>query len=287
MTDLGFVGTGRIAHSLALALSRAGYRVAAVANRSHGSAERLATALPDCEALPAQGVVDRCDLVFLTVPDAAIAPVAAALHWRAGQAVVHCSGATEVSALDPAIGAGAMAGGFHPLLGFSGMGETPLAGCTITMEADPPLAGMLEAMIAALGCRLNRLPPGKRALYHASAGYGAGFIHVLMAEIAGVWGEWGASEADMLAAILPMARTTLDTIERGGIAQTMPGPISRGDAGSVAAHLDAMAGMPEVDAFYRAHSLRSVDIAEGTGRIDGEAAARLRALLRRPSPDAE
>ena len=286
MTTLGFIGTGRLAHSLALALSKAGYGVAAVANRSADPAEKLATALPKCRAVSAQEVVDLCDLIFLTVPDAAIAPVAASLNWREGQAVLHCSGATEVSALDPAADAGAMTGGFHPLLGFSGVGETPLAGCTVTVEAAPPLSDTLDDMLAALGCRLNRLPPGKRAFYHATAGYGAGFIHVLMAEIAEVWGGWGASEADVLAAILPMARTTLDTIERGGIAQTMPGPISRGDAGSVAAHLDAMATMPQVDAFYRAHSLRSVDIAERTGRIDGEVAGHLRALLTRPSPDA-
>ncbi len=287
MTALGFVGTGRLAQSLAQALSRAGYDVAAVANRSAGSAERMAASLPECRAMSAQAVVDACDLVFLTVPDSAIAPVTASLTWRRGQAVVHCSGATEVSALDAAAGAGAMTGGFHPLLGFSGIGETPLAGATVTVEADPPLLGMLEDMLAALGCRLNRLPPGKRALYHAGAGYGAGFIHVLMAEIAGYWREWDGSEADMLAAMLPMARATLDTIERGGIAATMPGPISRGDAGSVAAHLDAMAGMPDRDAFYRAHSLRSVDLALAAGRIDAEAAAHLRALLTRPSRDAE
>ena len=287
MTVIGFVGTGRLAQSLALALSEAGYGVAAVANRSDGPAEKLAAGLPDCRALSAQGVVDLCDLVFLTVPDGAIAPVAASLRWRAGQAVVHCSGATEVSALDAAAHAGAMTGGFHPLLGFSGIGETPLAGATVTVEAEPPLLRTLGEMLAALGCTLNRLPPGKRALYHASAGYGAGFIHVLMAEIADFWRGWGASEADMLAALLPMAHATLDTIERGGIAETMPGPISRGDAGSVAAHLDAMTDMPDRDAFYRDHSLRSVDLAERTGRIDGDTAGRLRALLRRPSPGAE
>ncbi len=287
MTTIGFVGTGRIAQGLAPALSKAGYRIAAVANRSAGSAETLAAILPDCKALSAQGVADCCDLVFLTVPDAAIAPVAASLRWRAGQAVLHCSGATEVDALAPAANAGAMTGGFHPLLGFSGIGDTPLAGCTVTIEATPPLVDMLQEMLATLGCRLNRLPPGRRALYHASAGYGAGFIHVLMAEVAGVWAEWGASEADTLAALLPMARTTLDTIERGGIAATMPGPVSRGDTGSITAHLDAMANMPESDAFYRAHSLRGVDLAETAGRIDTDTATRLRELLKRPLPDAE
>lgn len=275
---IGFIGAGRVAAGLGAALRGAGYDVAAVASRDPASAARLAVALGGAAA-GAQEVADRCGLVFLTVPDDAIARVAGAIRWRAGGAAVHCSGATEICALDAAARAGAMTGGFHPLQGFAGDGPTPLAGCTVTVEAPSPLAGTLAAMVAALGCRLNRLPPGKRALYHASAGYGAGFIHVLLAEIAAVWGEWGASEADMLAAILPMARTTLDTIDRGGIAGTMPGPVSRGDTGSIRAHLAAMADRPEAAAFYRAHTLRGVALAESAGRIDAARAAELRALL--------
>jgi len=275
---IGFVGAGRVARGLGVALRDAGYDIRAVASRTPAAADALAAQL-GCTATTAQGVADRCDLVFLTVPDDAIARVAAEIRWRGGQSVLHCSGATEVAALAPAADAGAMTGGFHPLQGFAGAGETPLAGCTVTVEAAPPLARTLDTMVAALGCRLNRLPPGKRALYHASAGYGAGFIHVLMAEIAAVWGEWGASEADVLAAILPMARTTLGAIDRGGIAETMPGPVSRGDAGSIRAHLAAMEAHPERRAFYRAHTLRSVALAETAGRIDAAQADELRALL--------
>ena len=284
MMAIGFIGAGRVAQGLAPALDRAGYRVAAVASRTAKAADHLAAQLSECEAVSAQEAVNRCDLVFLTVPDDAIAPVAAGLEWRAGQSVVHCSGATEVGALDPAAVKGASIGGFHPLQSFSE--KTPLAGCTVTVEAAPPLSDMLETIVSALGCRLNRLPPGKRALYHASAGYGSQFVNVLLAEIAEVWDEWGASEEDVLAAILPMMRTTLDAAGKGGIAQTMPGPVSRGDIGSIRAHLAAFVDMPEAGSFYRAHCMRSVELAERAGRIDAPTADDLRALLRQPSPDA-
>ena len=285
MTAIGFIGAGRVAHGLGRALAAAGYGIAAVANRSPEAAEALAAALPGCRASSAQGVADRCDLVFLTVPDDAIEALARSLRWRAGQAVVHCSGATEVAALDAAARAGAQTGGFHPLQSFSGEGAS-LAGCTVTVEAAPPLSGALEAMVEALGCRLNRLPPGRRALYHASAGYGSQFLNVLLAEVAALWGAWGATEEDVLAAILPMARASLEAMERGGIAETMPGPVSRGDIGSVRAHLAALAEDPGAEAFYRAHALRSVDLAARAGRLDARRAADLRALLRAsPSPD--
>jgi predicted short-subunit dehydrogenase-like oxidoreductase (DUF2520 family) len=274
---LGFIGAGRVARGLGVALREAGYAVPAVASRTPGSARNL-SALLHGQAVTAQAVADTCDLVFLTVPDDTIERTARALHWRAGQGVVHCSGATEVSALDSAREAGAQTGGFHPLQSFAD-GGTPVAGCTVTVEAEPPLAGTLQTMVTALRCRLNRLPPGKRAIYHASAGYGSQFLNVLMAEIVTLWGDWGASEADVLAAILPMARTSLDAIEQGGVAPSMPGPVSRGDIGSITAHCEALAAMPDALAFYRAHALRSVDLAERAGRIEAETARTLRARL--------
>ena len=44
---VGFIGAGRLAHALALALRRAGYPIAAVASRSRASADRLAAAVVD------------------------------------------------------------------------------------------------------------------------------------------------------------------------------------------------------------------------------------------------
>lgn len=249
----------------------------AIASRNPETAQSLAGSV-GAQAMAGQQAVTQCDLIFLTVPDDAIEETARALTWRAGHAVLHCSGATEVSALASAAADGAQIGGFHPLQSFADTG-TDLAGCTITVEAAPPLLDSLETMVAALGCRLNRLPPGKRALYHASAGYGSQFVHVLLAEITDLWGDWDASEDDVLAAILPMMRASLDSIERDGIAQAMPGPVSRGDAGSVAAHLDALGTRPDALDFYRAHCRRSVALARRAGRINAEKADSLHALL--------
>ncbi len=285
---IGFIGAGRIAHGLAVALTKAGYPVTAAASRSPASAQDFASHFTGCAALSPQDLADSCDFIFLTVPDDAIAPVARSLTWRAGQAVVHCSGATEVSALAPAATAGAMTGGFHPLQSFSfkvtpDAAKSPLAGCTITIEAQPPLMATLEQMVTDFACRPNRLPPGKRALYHASAGYAAGFIHGLMAEIATVWSQWDATEADVLAVALPMIRATADAMEQGGIAPTMPGPISRGDLGSVTAHIEALSALsPEALTFYRAHATRSITLALSADRIDDETAAKLTAIVSGP-----
>ncbi|MEY4753391.1 MAG: hypothetical protein RJA44_1066, partial [Pseudomonadota bacterium] len=178
---LGFIGPGRITQALALALQRAGWPVDMLAGRSPQGAERLAGwlaaqpggAAPHCSS--PQALVDQVDLVILGVPDDAIRSVVDALRWRPGQAVVHCSGATEVAVLDAAVRQGAQAGGFHPLQIFSDPQRAAelLAGSCVAIEADGALQVTLRQLAQALGMRPITLPPGMRARYHAAAGHAA------------------------------------------------------------------------------------------------------------------
>lgn len=282
---IGFIGAGRTGQALALALDRAGLRIAAVASARCASAQRIAARLRDCEALTAQQVAERCDLVFITTPDAAIEPTASALVWRAGAGVVHCSGATEVdAALALAAAAGAAIGGFHPMQTFADpdAAAQSLPGCTITIEArDAALDARLVAIAERLGCAVNRLPAGMRARYHAAAGYASQFVNVLLAEAARVWASWGASEADTVRALLPLVRGTLAAIESAGIAKGMPGPVSRGDVETVAKHVAALAALDAAtNESYRLLCGRTVGLALARGAIDEATADKLRAMLR-------
>lgn len=282
---LGFIGAGRLGSALALALQQAGLCVHAVASARAASAARLAARLRECEAVAAQQVVEACDLVFITTPDAAIEQTASALRWRAGSGVVHCSGATEVhSSLAAARAAGAWVGGFHPMQTFADpdAAARSLPGCTITIEAeDASLDRQLVALCARLGCAVNRLPPGTRARYHAAAGYGSQFINVLFAEAARVWASWGASEADAVRALLPLARGTLTAIESAGIAAGMPGPVSRGDLHTVVQHIAALADLDAAtNQSYRVLCERTVGLARQRGALDDAQAEEFRALLR-------
>lgn len=284
---LGFIGAGRMGTALAWGLARKGYAVTAVASRSRHSALRLAAGIAGCRTMPdSQSLADRVDLVLLTVPDDAIAPTCAGLSWRAGQAVVHCSGATELLALAPAALSGAYTGGFHPLQMFTEP-ETALhglPGCTIAVEAEPPLLELLVKMAEVLGCHALRLPPGKRALYHAGAGYVAAFVNALVQDALAVWSPLGLSRTDAIRALLPLLRGTADSIERSGPALGMAGPVSRGDVGTVEKHQRALAALDAglLD-LYRRLALRTVALGIERGSLTPEKAAALRALLQEES----
>lgn len=276
---IALVGAGRVARALVIALDRAGVPVVAVGSRQP---ERLSAASYPQPCTPQQAV-DQADLVLLTVADDAIAPVAAALRWRAGQAVVHCSGATEVAALAPAAQVGAHTGGFHPLQIFSDPEQAArrLAGSTAAIEAGPALMPTLRALAAVLGMPVTVLPPGMRVRYHVAAGYAASFLLPVLQEAVALWASFGVDEADALQALLPLSRGTLEAVGARGLAGAVSGPIARGDLGVVQHHLEALAALgPQRAAFYRFLARPQPALAQQAGRLDEDLRKRLDFLLR-------
>ena len=281
---IGFIGAGRLGKALAWSFAQRGLHVAAVASTTRASAQSLAAPIAGCTVAGLQDVVDACDIVFVTTPDGAIAASVAQARWRAGVAAVHCSGVTEVAALGKAALDGATVGGFHPLQTFGDPAAAvrSMAGCTITIEAEEPLNATLVALAGRLECNVNRLPPGMRGRYHAAAGYMSQFINALLGEASKIWQSWGATEEEVVRALLPMARGTLASIESAGIAAGMPGPVSRGDVESVAKHVAALSGFDrETLELYRQLCERTVALAVRRNAIPAETAHRFREVLQR------
>lgn len=282
---IAVIGLGRLGQTLALAWGARGEPVVAVANRSVATAQALAARLPACQAMAPEQAAAAAELVFLCVPDDAIAPLCAALPWRAGQAVVHCSGATELSALDAAAQAGARVGGFHPLQIFSdpALALQLLPGSAVAIEAEPALQAELQGLARGLGMKPLQLQPGTRAAYHGAASFAASFLLSMLDEAVQVWARIGLPQELALEALLPLAKGTLQSAQARGLAGALAGPISRGDVGVVGAHLaafDALGG--EHGAFYRALSRRQLGLAREAGRLSDEQMQRLAALLDRP-----
>jgi len=279
-----FVGAGRLAAGLTAALHAAGARVHAVGSRNPASARALAARIPGCLPTSPQEAADSGDLVFLTVPDDAIAAVAANLCWKPGQSVVHCSGATEISTLEPAARAGALIGGFHPLQTFTdpAVALANLPGCAVAIEAAEPLHAHLSALAGAMACRPFILPAGARARYHATGSYAAQFINALLLEASVVWQSFGMDRDAAVRALLPLLKGTVAAIEHAGLARGLAGPVSRGDVGTVRRQLDGIAqvGADHVDLFRELTRL-TLPLAIERGTLSPAQVQALRVLLDR------
>lgn len=250
---IGVIGIGRLGASLALALEAAGHRIEALASLRGDSARALACRIEGATAVDAPTLVGACDLVFLAVPDGAVAPLVQALLWRRGQSAVHCSGALGLDALEAARRGGVEVGCLHPLQSFSDPLGDParFRGVVCGIEAHEPLGARLEALAASLGARSLRLEGADRALYHAAAVFASNDVVALVQAARQTWAAAGLPAAEAVPALLPLLRGAVDNIEASSsLEAALTGPVARGDVETVRRHLAALEAWPDLEALY-------------------------------------
>jgi predicted short-subunit dehydrogenase-like oxidoreductase (DUF2520 family) len=280
----GIIGGGAVGTALGLALTRAGWPVQAVASRDAGRRARFATLVDGARAFAEpQALIEEVELIILAVPDDAIAPLAAGLRMYGGQAMVHTSGALGAEVLAPAMAAGTQIGAFHPLVAFADTERAvaDLRGATVAIEGDDQLATLLAEMAEAIGATAVRLAPGSKAAYHAAAVLAAGGFVALLDAIAELGRVAGLDEAGSLAIYGPLIEGTLDNARGLGIRAALTGPMTRGDVGTLRAHLAVLAEhAPGVLPLYVAAAEREIALADARGALAGDAAAAMREALR-------
>jgi predicted short-subunit dehydrogenase-like oxidoreductase (DUF2520 family) len=276
---VGVVGAGRVGSALAVALSRAGHRIAAVSAISDASRRRAADRLPGVPIRPADDVVRDADLVLLTVPDDALAEVVNGLAevgaFRRGQFVVHTSGRHGLEVLEPAMRAGALPLALHPVMTFAGGAEDVerLAGVSFGVTAPEELRAAGEALVVEMGGEPVWVPEEARVLYHAALAWGSNYLVTLVTTAMDLLRATGAERPELLLA--PLLGASLDNALRRGD-QALTGPVSRGDAGTVTAHLRTLRETaPEVVPAYVALARLTADRALRDGRLDPQRAEAL------------
>jgi predicted short-subunit dehydrogenase-like oxidoreductase (DUF2520 family) len=284
MLKLGFIGAGTVGTALAARLSQSGYPIAAVASRTKASAQKLSDSVGYCPVFDSnQEAADHAELIFITTPDDAIAPVAAEIKWRPGQSVIHCSGADSVASLEPARKAGAKVGAFHPLQTFASVEQAidNMPGSTFGLEAEEPLLATLKEMAGALGGNWVVLEASDKVLYHTSAVIACNYLVTLVKLAGDLWQGFGVPPPQAAKALLPLLRGTLHNIETIGIPNCLTGPIARGDIGTISKHLDALSETaPHLLTTYRELGRQTVPIALAKGKIDQSQAEELESVFR-------
>lgn len=270
--------------ALGLAISRAGWPVTAVASRDAARRDRFIGLVPGARAfMEATPVLDEVELVMLAVPDDAIAAVVEPLRLYSGQALVHTSGLLGAEVLRPALAAGSQIGAFHPLVSFTMDVERSVAaikGSTVALEGDDRLMGLLADLAEALGGVPVRLPEGSKAAYHAAAVLASGGLVALLDAITRLGAAAGLDERGSLGVYGKLIEQTLANARAIGVAASLTGPITRGDLGTLEAHLAALRRLaPDVIDLYLAAAQRELEIAQERGALSPEQVERIRRAL--------
>jgi predicted short-subunit dehydrogenase-like oxidoreductase (DUF2520 family) len=242
---LGIIGAGKVGQTLARLWVQPGYTIGAVYNRTPAPAEHLARHVHATAVATAQEVVERADLILLTVPDDAIESVAkqlAASHL-AGKGVIHTSGAADKQVLSALAAQGAMTGSLHPAYPFADVEAAVqgLAGATFALEAeDDTLVFWLTEMVQALNGVVLRIPPGGKALYHAALVIASNYAVTLYAAAERLLLTLSEDRAAVDGALNALVGATVSNLRTQGIPDALTGPLVRGDVGTIASHLTTL-----------------------------------------------
>lgn len=280
---VGVVGAGRVGPALAASLQLAGHRPVAASGVSAASRRRADLMLPGVPLVTPAEVLQRADLVLLTVPDdtlpALVAGLAETGAVRPGQLLVHTSGRYGAKVLDPALRAGALPLALHPAMTFTGtaVDVQRLAGCSFGVTAPEELRLAAEALVIEMGGEPEWIAEDMRPLYHAALALGANHLVTLVAQSMELLRDAGVGAPDRM--LGPLLGAALDNALRSGDA-ALTGPVARGDAGTVAAHVAELRRYaPQTVSGYLAMARATADRALAHGLLKPELAEDLLDVL--------
>ncbi|MDF2635608.1 MAG: protein of unknown function DUF2520-containing protein [Pelosinus sp.] len=284
-SKIGIVGAGKVGSVLARGLFAKGYQLTGIASHTLGSASQLGKELGVTTTIRAADLMQDTEVLFITTPDRCIGEVVAEIAkdngFKPGQMVFHTSGCLPVEILEPAKKQGAWIGCMHPLQSFSNRESTGerLAGIYFALTGQTEVIQEAEKIVKDLGGISFQLLDADKPLYHGAACIVSNYTVSLMHWASQLYGRFGLSSEEALAALLPLLAGTVQNIKEMGAVRGLTGPISRGDGITVKAHIEAFEN--EVDKnLYRMLGLYTLGIALEKGTVDEKQAADVEQILR-------
>ncbi|KAA1248888.1 DUF2520 domain-containing protein [Mycobacterium simiae] len=274
---VGIISAGRVGAALGAALERADHVVVACSAISRASRLRAERWLPDTPVLPLPDVAAAAELLLLAVTDSELAGLVSGLATtsavRPGTIVAHTSGANGIGILAPLTKQGCIPLAIHPAMTFTGSDEDISRlpdTCYGVTAADDIGYAIAQSLVLEMGGEPFCVREQARTLYHAALAQASNHVVTVLADAldalrAALRGDvlLGQQSVDSQPGGLaerivgPLARAALEnTLQRGQAALT--GPVARGDAAAVAAHLAALEQVdPDLAQAYRVIALRT------------------------------
>jgi predicted short-subunit dehydrogenase-like oxidoreductase (DUF2520 family) len=253
---------------------------------SDASVRRARAAFPGAVVTEPGQVMGLADLALLTVPDDALPGLVAGLAATGapleGRMLVHASGRHGLAVLEPAVRLGGLPLALHPVMTFTGRGDDldRLRGTCFGVTAPDVLRTAAEALVIEMGGEPVFIAEEHRDLYHAALAGAANYLITLVTQAEDLLRAAGVPDPARL--LGPLLSASLDNALRLGDAG-LTGPVARGDAQTVAAHVAAMDAAPSASpaavAAYIAMARLTADRALATGMLKPADAERLLDVL--------
>ena len=283
---IAILGSGKVGTAVGFLLLSSGYEIVAIASRSDESIKRGVeyTRAKPFRSLSQAAATAEC--IIISTSDDAIASVCEKITKDGavspGKKVIHMSGAGGLDLLESARKSGAHVASIHPIQSFADVTGAieNIPGTTFGITAQEEIKNWSVRIVKDLGGVPFFVSEKDKPLYHAAACMASNYLVTLMNMVVEVYMALGLKHDEAMKAFWPLVRGTIKNIENRGTVQSLTGPISRGDIGTVEKHLQAFqTKLPEFLNLYRELGIFTVDIGHRKKTLSDERAKEIKLLL--------
>jgi len=285
---IGIIGLGKLGSSLAIGLKKEGFIISGLCSKTDESVNYINSILGENFKNSIENAVNNADIIFVTVPDDAIENVAYEISKKiredliCGKVFIHCSGVLSSIVFETLKNKGAYSCSLHPMQTFADKerGWQGLYGIYYGFEGDNKAREIIMPIILSFKGKVLDIDKEIKPLYHAAACISSNYLTALLYAAGCLFEKCGVELRVGLDALMPLVVNTINNIKAIGPVNALTGPISRGDAGTVATHIDAMKKIiPELLEIYNALGMLTVRLSLDKGSISKEQALKIENLL--------
>lgn len=237
---IGVIGRGAVGFSLSAQLKASGF---------------LASLVPGSTLESEIDSLRSCDLIFICVPDDAVASVVGILQNcdinLQRKLISHCSGLLNSSILGPLSEKGALIGSSHPIQTFNKQKLENFEGIFVTLEGDQDAVKALDEIFEKLGSKTLFIEPQHKAVVHLAAVFASNFMISLGSVSQHILDRVGMSQ-NAVRLFEPLMQTTLKNMLSMELPDALSGPVKRGDKTTIELHKNWLKKqLPQYETMYQ------------------------------------
>lgn len=266
------------------------YQLIAAGRNVEDSITKLQNFGIDIQVTTTDEAIRRADLCLLTVKDSEIQSLCESHSnkFKTGSVVAHCSGTLDSEILASAKQhSGALICSMHPLNTFPTHKaaidtlDNPQHNTYLYTEGDQKALDICDPLFSDLGFNSVRISRDAKPLYHAACVFASNYLVSLIDASLATAEAAGIDREQFTRSIMPLAQATLSNIEQIGSVGALSGPIARGDADTVATHIEMLSNLdPSLHASYLNLGRRTLEVAIAKADLSESSIQKLKQALR-------
>lgn len=263
------IGAGKLGKNIALALSSA--RIASlqsVCNLQPGSAQQSCHDIGLGKAVNQLTQLPKADITWITSNDDAIKSIVDTLAelslLKPQSMIVHCSGVLNSTLLEPLKAQGCFIATCHPLKAFRAgyLSADAFREVDCVVEGDEEACAWLDHSFTQLGAHVFTINSEAKAAYHAAACIASNYLITLASCSEQLLLNAGIAPEHAKLLICKLMQGNLNNLQETKlIADSLTGPLMRGDTETLALHLQAIEN-PIIEKLYKAVGLATLPLTQ-------------------------